>query len=45
VAENCLAPCLGGRAEAIGSALQPSTAQVKQGADFVPGLQPVGAKK
>ena len=38
VAENFLAPCLGGRAEAIGGALQPSTAQVKQGAEFVPGL-------
>jgi hypothetical protein len=31
--------CLGGRAEPIGGALQPSTAQVKQGAGFVPGLQ------
>ena len=38
VAENFLAPCLGGRAEPIGGALKPSTAQVKQGAEFVPGL-------
>jgi len=38
VTENFLAQCLGGRAEAIGGALQPSTAQVKQGAEFVPGL-------
>jgi len=45
VAENFLAPCLGGRAEAVGGALQPSTAQVKQGAEFVPGLrQATGAK-
>lgn len=39
VAENFLAPCLGGRAEPIGDALHPSTAQVKQGADYVPGLK------
>lgn len=39
VAENFLAPCLGGRAEPIGDALQPSTAQVKQGAEYVPGLK------
>jgi dipeptidyl aminopeptidase/acylaminoacyl peptidase len=39
VAENFLAPCLGGRAEPIGAALQASTAQVKQGADHVPGLK------
>jgi dipeptidyl aminopeptidase/acylaminoacyl peptidase len=39
VSENFLAPCLGGRAEPIGTALQPSTAQVRQGAEFVPGLQ------
>ncbi|TQK02598.1 S9 family peptidase [Herbaspirillum sp. SJZ107] len=44
VAENFLAPCLGGRAEAIGTALQASTAQVKQGAEFVPGLQQAGLK-
>ena len=39
VAENFLASCLKGRAEPIGNALQGSTAQVKQGAQFVPGLE------
>ncbi len=38
VAENFLAPCLGGRAEPIGPALTASTAQVKHGAQFVKGL-------
>ena len=38
VAENFLAPCLGGRAEPIGGALAASTAQVKHGARFVNGL-------
>jgi dipeptidyl aminopeptidase/acylaminoacyl peptidase len=33
VAENFLAPCLGGRAEAVGAALKLSTAQVRQGAE------------
>ena len=39
VAENFLAKCLGGRAEPIGATLGASTAQVKQGAQFTPGLQ------
>ena len=39
VAENFLSSCLGGRAEPIGEALKPSTAQVKEGADKVQGLQ------
>jgi dipeptidyl aminopeptidase/acylaminoacyl peptidase len=43
VAENFLAPCLGGRAEPIGGALQASTAQVKQGAENVPGLKEAAA--
>jgi dipeptidyl aminopeptidase/acylaminoacyl peptidase len=43
VAENFLAPCLGGRAEPIGAALQPSTAQIKGGAQYVPGLKEVAA--
>jgi dipeptidyl aminopeptidase/acylaminoacyl peptidase len=43
VAENFLASCLGGRAEAIDGALWPSTAQVKQGAGFVPGLKEASA--
>jgi dipeptidyl aminopeptidase/acylaminoacyl peptidase len=38
VAENFLAKCLGGRAEPIGDALKPSTAQVPHGAEFAPGL-------
>ncbi len=45
VAENFLASCLKGRAEPIGAALQGSTAQVKEGAGFVSGLeQAAGAK-
>lgn len=39
VAENFLASCLGGRAEPIGGDLKPSTAQVKEGAGKVKGLQ------
>lgn len=39
VAENFLAPCLGGRAEPIDGSLQASTAQVKEGAQFVQGLK------
>jgi hypothetical protein len=38
-----LAPCLGGRAEPIGDALQASTAQVKEGAKYVPGLAEAAA--
>jgi dipeptidyl aminopeptidase/acylaminoacyl peptidase len=38
VAENFLGKCLGGRAEPIGATLQASTAQVKHGAEFAPGL-------
>jgi dipeptidyl aminopeptidase/acylaminoacyl peptidase len=44
VAENFLQPCLGGRAEPIGGALTPSTAQVLAGANYVPGLA-AAAKK
>ena len=39
VAENFLAPCLGGRAEPIGGAVKASTAQVKAGAAYAPGLE------
>ena len=39
VAENFLQGCLGGRAEPIGEALRPSTAQVRVGAGIIPGLQ------
>ena len=38
VAENFLAQCLNGRSEPIGTALQGSTAQVKEGAAHVKGL-------
>ncbi|MEJ7805433.1 MAG: S9 family peptidase [Telluria sp.] len=39
VTENFLGKCLGGRAEPIGSTLKASTAQVKHGAEFAPGLK------
>ena len=38
IAENFLGKCLGGRAEPIGATLKASTAQVKHGAQFAPGL-------
>ena len=38
VSENFLAKCLGGRAEPIGATLKASTAQVRHGAEFAPGL-------
>ncbi len=38
VAENFLAPCLGGRAEPIGDAVSKSTAQIVTGGEFVKGL-------
>ena len=45
VAENFLAKCLGGRAEPIGGALAPSSAQVKHGAEHVTGLGAVTAAR
>jgi dipeptidyl aminopeptidase/acylaminoacyl peptidase len=39
VAEQFLKSCLGGRSEPIGGALKASTAQVKAGAEFTPGLK------
>jgi len=45
VAENFLSSCLGGRAEPIGAALGASTAQVRQGAEFVPGLKQAAGTK
>jgi dipeptidyl aminopeptidase/acylaminoacyl peptidase len=39
VSENFLAQCLGGRAEPIGGTLKASTAQIKHGAEFAPGLK------
>lgn len=44
VAENFLASCLGGRAEPIGDALKPSTAQIIEGAEYVQGLKGALAK-
>ena len=38
VTENFLGKCLGGRAEPIGGTIKASTAQVKYGAEFAPGL-------
>jgi dipeptidyl aminopeptidase/acylaminoacyl peptidase len=38
VTENFLAKCLNGRAEPIGGAVKASTAQIKHGAEFAPGL-------
>ncbi|MCU0947350.1 MAG: S9 family peptidase [Porphyrobacter sp.] len=38
IAENFLATCLGGRAEPIGDALKPSSAQIIEGAQYVKGL-------
>ena len=45
VTENFLSQCLGGRAEPIGDALKPSTAQVKEGAGSVPGLSQAAAAR
>ncbi|MBC7685241.1 MAG: S9 family peptidase, partial [Bdellovibrionales bacterium] len=39
VTENFLGKCLGGRSEPIGAALKASSAQVKHGAQFAPGLK------
>jgi dipeptidyl aminopeptidase/acylaminoacyl peptidase len=39
VTENFLGQCLGGRAEPIGDTVKASTAEVRQGAEVVPGLQ------
>lgn len=45
ITENFLSQCLGGRAEPIGDALKPSSAQVQEGAAGVPGLaQATGVK-
>ncbi|NCP15065.1 MAG: S9 family peptidase [Sphingomonadales bacterium] len=39
VAENFLAACIGGRAEPVGDALKPSSAQIVEGAEHVNGLE------
>lgn len=41
ITENFLATCLGGRAEPIGDVLEPSTAQIVEGAEYVQGLEAV----
>lgn len=45
VTEQFLKGCLGGRSEPIGGALKPSTAQIKAGAEFTPGLKDALALK
>ena len=39
IAENFLAECLGGRAEPLGDALAPASAQIIEGAGHVQGLE------
>ncbi|WP_371815463.1 alpha/beta fold hydrolase [Erythrobacter sp. JK5] len=39
IAENFLAECLGGRAEPLGNVLEPSTAEIVEGAEHVKGLE------
>jgi dipeptidyl aminopeptidase/acylaminoacyl peptidase len=39
IAENFLSQCIGGRAEPIGKALAPSSAEIVDGASHVPGLE------
>jgi dipeptidyl aminopeptidase/acylaminoacyl peptidase len=45
VAENFLAKCLGGRAEPIGDALKASTAEIRHGAEYAPGLPEALARR
>ena len=45
IVEAFFGETLGGRVEPIGGALQGSSAQVKAGAEHVPGLQEAGAAK
>jgi dipeptidyl aminopeptidase/acylaminoacyl peptidase len=44
ISENFLKSCLGGRAEPIGGSVKASTAMVKHGAEFTPGLAEAMAK-
>ena len=39
IAENFLSECLGGRAEPLGDVLEPSTAEIVEGAEHVKGLE------
>jgi len=41
-AENFLSGCVGGRAEPVGGAIDASSAQVIEGAEFVAGLSATG---
>ncbi|MCG2841058.1 S9 family peptidase [Sandaracinobacter sp. RS1-74] len=45
VAENFLAKCLGGQAEAIGGTVKASSAEVPHGAEYAPGLKAALAAK
>ena len=45
VTETFLAQCLGGRAEGMGGTLKVSTAEVRPGAEFAPGLKEAVALK
>jgi dipeptidyl aminopeptidase/acylaminoacyl peptidase len=45
IAEAFLGNCLGGRVEPLGETVRQSTAQIVQGAEFVPGLAEAAAKK
>ena len=45
VTENFLAQCLGGRAEGMGGTLKASTAEVRHGAEFAPGLKEAAGLK
>ncbi|MDQ6628072.1 MAG: S9 family peptidase [Pseudomonadota bacterium] len=45
VAENFLGRCLGGRTEAIGDTMRASSAQVRHGAEFAPGVKEAIAAK
>jgi len=45
ITESFLGKCLGGRAEPIGDSVKASTAEVKHGAEFAPGLKDAIAAK
>ena len=45
ITESFLGKCLGGRAEPIGDSVKASTAQIKHGAEFAPGLKDAIAAK
>jgi len=45
IAEAFLGNCLGGRVEPLGGTLQKSTAQILNGAMYIPGLAETAVKK